>query len=131
MEILKQIKVKTETSENQNNLFTPCHRKYNVTVKYNGKQYSSTYQCNVRQTPNAKDIIECLLLDASSYDNAKDIKDFANEFGYELYEYDYGTKYNKETERIYKACKKTSEAIHRMFTDEEIETLYEELNAEN
>lgn len=127
MEILKQIKVTTETSENQNNLFTPSHRKYDVVIKYNGKQYSSTYQCNARQTPNPKDIVECLLLDASAYDNAKDIEDFAKEFGYELYDYDCGD-YDKETKRIYKACEKTSKAIHRMFTDEEIETLYEELN---
>lgn len=126
--MLEKIRVRIRKSENQDNLFTPYHRKYNVVVKYNGKQYSSTYQCNAKEMPKVKDIIYCLLLDASSYDNARDIEDFANEFGYELYEYDYVTKYNKETERIYKACKKTSEAMHRMFTDEEIDTLHEEFS---
>jgi hypothetical protein len=127
--ILNQIKVTTEVSETQDNLFTPYHRKYKVVIKYNGKQYTTTYQCNAKHQPNPKDIIYCLLLDASSYDNANNIEDFANEFGYELYD-DYGYGYNKETEKVYKACKKTSDAMHRMFTEEEMESIYEVLDEE-
>ena len=125
--MLEKIKVKIETSENQTKLFTPCHRRYNVVIMYNGKRYSSTYQCNIKETPTTKDIMYCLLLDANCYDTTRDIKEFAEEFGYELYDDDYDG-YNKETERVYKACKKTSEAMHRLFTDEELETLYNETN---
>lgn len=125
--MLERIKMEIETHEEQTDLFTPCHRKYKVVIKYNGKQYTTTYQCNAKQTPKEKDIIECLLLDADSFDNTNGIEDFANEFGYELYD-DYSYGYNKETERIYKACERTSKAIHRMFTDEEMEMIYEEVN---
>ena len=127
MEILNQIKTTIETSENQNNLFTPSHRKYDVVVKYKGKQYTTTYQCNVKEMPKVKDIMYCLLLDANCYDTTRDIKDFAEELGYELYDYDCGD-YNKETKRVYNACKKTSEEMHRLFTSEEMEMLYEETN---
>lgn len=125
--MLEKITMEIETHESQTDLFTPYHRKYKVVIKYNGKQYTTTYQCNAKHNPKESDIIYCLLLDTSSYDNANDIKDFAEEFGYELYN-DYGNKYNKETEKIYKACKKTSEAMHKMFTDSEMEMLYKEVD---
>lgn len=124
--ILNQIKVVVSDTLDQQNLFTPYHRKYKVIMKYNGHQFSCTYQCNVRFTPNVNDIIECIISDMYSYDNTTDMEDFAMEFGYELY--DEYPKYNKETERIYKACKRTSEAMHKMFTDTELEMLSDELN---
>ena len=118
--MLEKIKFNYEVAEKQNELFTPAHRKYVCIIKYNGKQYTFNYQCNPNHTtPNVKDCIECLLSDAFAYDNAKDIFDFADEFGYVV---------NKETERIFKACKKTSNAIHRLFTDEELEELESETN---
>ena len=44
------------------------------------------------------------------------IKDFCNEFGYT----------DSTGIKAYKACKKTYNAIHRLFTDEEIEKLIQE-----
>ena len=118
--MLEKIKFNYEVAEKQNELFTSHHRKYACKIVYNKKQYSFNYQCNPNYTtPNVKDCIVCLLSDTFDYDNAKDIFDFADEFGYVV---------NKETERIFKACKKTSNAIHRLFTDEELEELANEIN---
>src|SRR5574344_2071655 len=103
--MLEKIKFSYEESEDRNNLFTSAHRKYVCIIKYNGKQYTFDYQCNPNYTtPNVKDCIECLLSDTFAY------------------------VVNKETERIFKACKKTSNAMHRLFTDEELEELESEIN---
>ena len=118
--MLERIKFSYEESEDRNNLFTPAHRKYVCIIKYNGKQYTFDYQCDPNYTtPNVKDCSICLLSDTFDYDNAKDIFDFANEFGFVV---------NKETKRIFNACKKTSNAIHKLFTDEELKELANEIN---
>ena len=118
--MLEKIKFNYEVAEEQNELFTSHHIKYACKIVYNKKQYTFDYQCNPNYiTPNVKNCVECLLSDTFAYDNAKDIFDFADEFGYVV---------NKETERIFKACKKTSNAMHRLFTDEEFEELENEIN---
>lgn len=118
--MLEKIKTIIKVHNNQENLFTSSHRRYKVTIKYNGKQYTTEYHCNKQISPKAKNILECLILDMYAYDNANDLEDFANEFGYEPYE--------KETKRIYKACGRTSKAMHRMFTEMEIDTIEMEVN---
>ena len=117
--MLEKIKFNYEVAEKQNELFTPSHRKYVCIIKYNGRQYTFDFQCNPNYSkPNVKVCIECLFL-AFAYDNAKDIFDFADKFGYVV---------NKETERFFKDCKKISNAMHRLFTDEELEELENEIN---
>ena len=121
--MLEKIKFNYEVAEKQNELFTPAHRKYVCIIKYNGRQYTFDYQCNpIYSKPNLNDCMDSLLLDGFSYSDSKDIIDFANEFGYDIYE-------NKaEVKRIYNACKKTWEALNRLFTDEELEELENEIN---
>lgn len=112
-------------SEEQDNLFTPHHTKFDCAIQYgtNCKPYKFTYQCNTAYTmPNIKDIMYSLLLDAWSYEEARDIQDFANELGY-----DYFDEYEREKLcRMYDECKRTFNALHKMFTDAEIEILNEE-----
>lgn len=118
--MLESIKFSYKESENQNDLFTTCHRRYACMIKYNGKQYSFDYQCNPNHSlPNVKDCVDSLLLDGFAYDDSKDLFDFADNFGYGI---------TRETEKIYNACKKTSRALHRLFTDDELSVLQDELN---
>ena len=122
--ILHQIAFVYEESANQNNTFTPYHTRYDCVIKYgtNGKPYEFTYQCNPNHmTPNITDVMDSLLLDASSYEGCDDIYDFCNEFGYDIYE-DEDKYYD-----IYNACKRTSEALHEMFTSDEIEEIFKEI----
>lgn len=110
-------------SEEQDNLFTPYHTKFDCAIQYgtNCKPYKFNYQCNTAHTmPNIKDVMYSLLLDAFAYNDAKDIYDFCEVLGY-----DYIEDYEKVVS-MYDACKKTSNALHNMFSDDEISALYDE-----
>lgn len=110
-------------SENQKNLFTPNHTRFDCAIKYgtNCEPYRFDYQCNPdHMTPNIKDVMYSLLLDAMAYDEADNIFDFCDEFGYDCID-----NYDKAIE-IYNACKKTSITLHNMFTDAELDELAEE-----
>ena len=97
-------------------------QKYEVELNYNGRTYTTHYTDSVMAYRNGKDIdfkrvMECLLLDKSAYDNCRDIDDFQAEFGYEKV---------SECLKAYNGCKETSEALDRIFTEEELEQLREE-----
>ena len=114
-------------SEEQDNLFTPHHTKFDCAIQYgtNCEPYKFNYQCNTAyMMPNIKDIMYSLLLDAWSYDNTEDAYDCANELGFDMVE-DY-----KKVIDMYMNCKNTSIALHRMFTDAELEKLNEETRDE-
>ena len=115
--MLEKIKFTYDVAKNQDNLFTPNHTKFDCMIKYNGKQFSFPYQCNYHMNVNAKDAIYCLFMDAMGYEQNPDIDDFSSEFGYTSI---------KDAIRVYKACRRTYNALHRMFTDEELEQLYTE-----
>ena len=67
--------------------------------------------------PNLIDCLRSIILDMDSYDVASNMADFNSEFGF-------------RDDKAYKACKKTSKALHRLFTDEEIEELTREIEEE-
>ena len=99
-------------------------QKYEVELNYNGRTYTTHYTDSVMAYRNGKDIdfkrvMECLLLDKSAYDNCRDIDDFQAEFGYEKV---------SECLKAYNGCKETSEGLDRLFTEEELEQLQEEIN---
>lgn len=117
--MLNKIKFTYKVADKQEGLFTSCHTLFKCKIKIDGLQYTFPYQCNIKYEPNLKDCLDCLLLDASCYEQARDEFDFCSEMGYDnLYA---GVK-------AYKACKKTYKALHRLFTDEELNTLYEEVS---
>ena len=98
-------------------------QKYEVELNYKGNSYITYYTDSVMAYRNGEDInfkqvMECLLLDKSAYDSCTDIDDFQNQFGYEKV---------SACLKAYNGCKETSEALDRMFTEEELEQLSEEL----
>lgn len=115
--MLEKIYFTFKVADNQNNLFTSQHCRYACKIRHNGKQFSFPYQCNYHMNVNAKDAIYCLFMDAMSYEQNPDIDDFSSEFGYTSI---------KDAIRIYKACRRAYNALHRMFTDAELEQLYTE-----
>lgn len=119
MMILDKIKFTYEKALNpKTKKFTPNHTIFDCKIVYNKKSYKFEYQCNAKfEMPTLERVIECLILDAESYDNSIDIADFANSFGYEL----------DEARRIYKACEKTSKALYRIFTDTELTEINDDL----
>ena len=122
-EIINNIKFSFSRSSNQTaHMFSEGHIKYNCVMTYNGVTLRQTYQCNpsVHKTDSEnmrKDFLWSVLLDTQSYDYSRDIKDFADNFGYDIYEN------KKEVNRVWKACERESIKIHEMFNDEELKML--------
>lgn len=82
--IYYNFKITYQESLNQNELFTKNHKRFDVKIEYKNKMFYCDYQCNPNyKTPNEKDILQCVLMDASSYECTQDIDTFANEFGYD------------------------------------------------
>lgn len=128
--IYKEIKFTKTISKNQTaHMFSNCHTKFYCTISYNGKKYSSNYQCNVNfsKTDNEsmkQDFLNCCFLDAFSYINNQDVYTFAEEFGYDYYEN------SKEVKRIYLACEKAYNKLYDMFGEDfdDLNEYIEELN---
>lgn len=105
--MLENINFSYIVSENQKDLFTPNHIRYNVEIEYLDKAYAFEYQCNPNYMPPTKeDCLVSLLLDADVYENTNDEFEFADEYGYSDI---------KVAKAIYKACKKTYKAINDIF----------------
>ena len=92
--------------------------KYSCKLRRGRKTYTFPFFDSVAnyeedKRPSKYDILACL----DTYDYINDIKDFALEFGYNIYD--------KETEKTYNACMRQSKKLHNLFTDEELEMLAE------
>ncbi len=120
--MLNKIKFSYREADEQKNLFTPSHTNFKCKIKVDGCQYTFPYQCNTAYTePNLMDCMYAIISDMDCYDTSRNLADFCDEFGYTDFE---------DAERAYKACKKTSKALHRLFTDEELAEIGDELMEE-
>lgn len=128
--IYKEIKFAKTLAKNQTaHMFSKDHTKFNCTIFYNDKKYSSNYQCNVNfsKTDNEsmkQDFLHCCFLDAFGYINSQNIYDFSDEFGYDYYENP------KEIKRIYSLCEKAYNKLSDMFGEDfdDLNEYIEELN---
>lgn len=97
---------------------------YNVTIRYNGKQYTTTYTCSCHEIVKKINVLDCLLMDADSYDCYDCIEDFASDMSWDWYDYED----RKQANKVWNSCKRTSKALHRMFTTDEIMELIDDIN---
>ena len=119
--MLNKIKFSYREAEKQVGLFTPRHTLFKCKIKVDGLQFTFPYQCNTAyNTPNLLDCMYAIISDMDCYDTTLDVVDFCREFGYS----------DAKGVKAYKACKKISKALHRLFTDEELAILGEELTNE-
>lgn len=118
--MLNKIKFSYREADNQKDCFTPYHTRFKCKIKYCGLTYTFPYQCNIsHDEPNLVDCMRAIILDMDCYDGCRNVMDFCNEFGY----------YNDANGiKAYKACKKTSKALHRLFTDAEIGEITREID---
>ena len=93
---------------------------YRVTLTYNGKTIWFNFHDNVYNKSNKNDFVYALLSDAQAYEYARDINDFKDEFCYS----DYNT-----AKRVYNGCKKQYERLNKLFSDDEICEIDNELMA--
>ena len=116
---LKEVKIKYQEKLDQGDLISKYHIRYEVYLSYRGKTLITDYQCNKRVEPTKEDVLSCLLLDTISYDSCNDIDDFQSSFGYEKV---------SECIKVYNGCKKSSERMHEMFSEDELEELNSLIN---
>ncbi|MCQ2740491.1 MAG: hypothetical protein MJ237_09770 [bacterium] len=121
--MLEKINFTYETSDNQDNLFTRVHTRFDVCIETERGEFETEYQCNTLYTePNKRDVLECLLSDMNCFEGCVDSEDFIFSFGYD------GTPEDlRKGFRAYEGCKATAEAMHRIFTDAELEELQNEI----
>lgn len=120
--LIDEIKFEYSRAKNQTaHMFSGCHTKFNCKMRYKGKVYRSTYQCNVGFSDMSKikkDFLCCVLLDADSYNYNRDLEGFCREFGYDYYEN------RKEAMRVFTKCEKAFHALDIMFEPEELYALH-------
>ena len=86
-----------------------------ITLTRDKKTVHFIYHDNYYNNSNINDYIYSLLLDAQAYEYSYNFADFCNNFGYDS---DSMKEY-----KIYLACKKQAERLHKLFNDLEIEEL--------
>lgn len=122
-ELKKQVKIKILTSKVIKSPWANGYcKKYFLELNYNNKKFSFPFTDSVAAyCKNEKldkiNALYCVLSDADAYDSTQNIDDFAAEFGYEKV---------SELLKAYRACEKTSEKMHEIFTDAELEQLHDE-----
>lgn len=106
------------TKRNQGKSTQTSGDKYYITLtrKDNGKSINFTFHDNYLNKSKLEDFVYAIVSDCSAYESCSSVEMFKNMFGYEDYE---------EAEKVYKACKKTSDKVHKIFTTEELEWLYD------
>lgn len=103
---------KFHEDEEQDNLLSPYHTKYEIEMSYNNKVRHFSYQCNTDFTkPNKKDCLYCLLSDMSMYESCRDIDDFWKIGGFDKV---------SECLNAYESCWQESAKLHELFNDDEI-----------
>lgn len=96
--------------------------RYQVTITNNAEVYRYTFHDSIYNTQKGEmssdfNILYCAVLDASCYENADSLEDFASEFGYDLWED------RKEAEKAFNGCKTAYESIIRLFGTDGYELL--------
>ena len=120
--MLNKIKFFYREADKQEGLFTPNHTLFKCKIKVDGLQYTFNYQCNTaHQEPNLLACMYAIISDMDCYDISRNLADFCDELGFTDI---------VDAEKAYKACKKTSKALHRLFTDEELAEIGDELTEE-
>ena len=100
----------------ENALIHTSGNAYKVALSHNGHKHTMIFHDNFRNASTLKDYLYSLYLDAICYENARDVYDFAREYGYDDMSH---------ARKVYRACERQSEALHRLFTEQEISLISE------
>lgn len=109
VDIFEEVKFSGEVIDNIKIRNVGYAEKWKITLRYKGRQYTFDYTnsvVNFGKKPSKKDCIYALITDASCYESSRDLRDFAENFGYET---------RADAERAYKSCARTAEALKRVF----------------
>lgn len=120
--LIQRINIEVKESDDQENLITKYHTKFDFTINYNNVCYTSQYQCNLNQLKAYKEyILHSVLYDAMCYeecntsdDSIENLENFRLLFGYENI---------KDLINVYRGCKNAYDHVTKMFTKNEKDML--------
>lgn len=100
---------------------------YVVTLERNGNSMTCDYHTNIYDELHVSEIIECLLMDRMTmkcmYPNYWTVDHFRWEYGYSE-----DHKSDEELKTIMETIEKNSKDLETLFTEEELETIKNDLN---
>lgn len=85
---------------------------YNVTLKRKGRQLTVPFGMGSALTddPTAQDVLDCLLSDASGYENARSFEEWASEYGYDTD--------SRKAERVYEQVKTQTHKLRKFLGED-------------
>lgn len=91
---------------------------YIVTLRYQRRQMTVKFHTGSGWTrqPNVRDVLECLLSDAGTVDNARGFEDWADDLGYD--------PDSRKAERIYRECVRQTKRLARLLGDDYDDALF-------
>jgi hypothetical protein len=96
------------------------HNAYTVRLKRGTRLLTTPWMqgLGITDPPNAADVLESLMLDASGYDNAQDFAEWASEYGY--------NEDSRTAERLYRQVGTLTRKLKRFLGDDYDETATED-----
>jgi hypothetical protein len=82
---------------------------WTVTLRYQGRRLTVPFFKGIGHhgaEPTADEVLECLLLDASGFENARDFEDFCAEYGYDTD--------SRTAERVYRDVERQTAGLKRL-----------------
>jgi len=99
------------------------YNRYRVTINNHEQTYKYTFNDSIANTQrgtmsNDFTIFHSIIVDAGCYEYCDSLEEFANEYGYDLYEN------RKQAEKAFNSCREEYEALIRLFGAEGYEILH-------
>lgn len=90
-------------------------RDFSCRLTYQGRSMTVDYWMGrgIKHDPTVTEVLDCLLSDASSFDNARDFDDWASEFGYDTED----PAVLKQAKKTYNAIRKQAERLKTLLGD--------------
>jgi hypothetical protein len=88
------------------------HQAYVVRLSYEGRSLETPWRAGlgITEDPTAADVLGSLLMDASSYENARGFEDWAGDYGYDTD--------SRNAEETYNAVGEATEALRQLLGDD-------------
>ena len=106
-----------------------CGAGWDICLKDSHKAYRTQYnnsKINEEKYPKAEDILDCIISDALAYIDTETFYNFCKEFGYSI-DIDENPENRNIARQAFQGCKKATERMSLIFTQEEMRNIADKL----
>ena len=90
---------------------------WTVTLRYQGRQMTVPFWTGIALgEPTTSDVVSCLAMDSSGYENARSFEEWASEYGYDTD--------SRKAEKTFKQVEKQTEKFKRLLNSEYESVIY-------